>query len=65
MFQYPDGSRDAETLLLDPLTKDIYVISKREFEDIRVYRAPYPTLWRIRKTSEYTRRCCPMPCTIW
>jgi len=42
IFQYPDGLRDAETLMLDPLTKDIYVVSKREFEDIRVYRAPYP-----------------------
>ena len=41
-LQYPDGKRDSETILLDPLTKDIYVISKREFEDIRVYRAPYP-----------------------
>jgi len=41
-FQYPDGNRDAETLMLDPLTRDIYVVSKREFEDIRVYRAPYP-----------------------
>ncbi|MCH7774875.1 MAG: lamin tail domain-containing protein, partial [Bacteroidetes bacterium] len=42
IFQYPDGNRDAETLLLDPLTKDLYVVSTREFEDIRVYRAPYP-----------------------
>ncbi|MCK5838632.1 MAG: lamin tail domain-containing protein [Bacteroidales bacterium] len=41
-FQYPDGKRDAETILLDPLTKDLYVVSKREFEDIRVYRAPFP-----------------------
>ncbi len=40
--QYPDALRDAETLLLDPLTKDIYIISKRELEDIRVYRVPYP-----------------------
>jgi hypothetical protein len=28
-FQYPDGRRDAETLMVDPLTKDIYVVSKR------------------------------------
>jgi hypothetical protein len=42
IYQYPDGNRDSETLMLDPLTKDIYVVSKREFEDIRVYRAPYP-----------------------
>jgi hypothetical protein len=41
-FQYPDRLQDAETMMLDPLTKDIYVVSKREFEDIRVYRAPYP-----------------------
>ncbi|MFC2083548.1 lamin tail domain-containing protein [Bacteroidota bacterium] len=44
ILQYPDGVRDAETLLLDPITKDLYIISKREFEDIRVYRAPYPQL---------------------
>ncbi|MBC8322255.1 MAG: hypothetical protein H8E70_01665 [Candidatus Marinimicrobia bacterium] len=41
-YQYPDGNRDSETLMVDPLTKDIYVVSKREWEDIRVYRAPYP-----------------------
>lgn len=40
-FQYPDGNRDAETLLLDPRTKDLYVISKRE-ANARVYRAAYP-----------------------
>jgi len=42
IYQYPDGNRDSETLMVDPLTKDIYIVSKREFEDIRVYRAPYP-----------------------
>jgi len=41
-YQYPDGNRDSETLMVDPNTKDIYVVSKREWEDIRVYRAPYP-----------------------
>lgn len=40
-FRYPDGKRDAETLLVDPATKDLYVISKRE-PQVRVYRAPYP-----------------------
>lgn len=40
-FRYPDGRRDAETLLVDPLTKDLYVISKRE-AGLRVYRAAYP-----------------------
>lgn len=40
-FRYPDGKRDAETLLSDPTTKDLYVISKRETK-VRVYRASYP-----------------------
>ena len=40
-FEYPDGPRDAETLLLDPLTKDLYIVSKRE-DKVRVYRAPFP-----------------------
>ena len=40
-FQYPDGPRDCETLMVDPLTKDIYVVSKRETQ-VKVYRLPYP-----------------------
>ena len=40
-FQYPDGNRDAETLMVDPLTKDLYIVSKRE-NQVRVYLAPYP-----------------------
>jgi len=40
-FRYPDGRRDAETLMVDPLTKDIYIVSKWE-PKVRVYRAPYP-----------------------
>lgn len=38
---YPDKARDAETLLVDPQTGDLYVISKRELFS-RVYWAPYP-----------------------
>jgi len=40
-FVFPDGKRDAETLMVDPLNLDIYVVSKRE-EKVGVYRAPYP-----------------------
>ncbi|CAH0997859.1 hypothetical protein EMA8858_03993 [Emticicia aquatica] len=40
-FQYPDGSRDAECILLDPTTKDIYIVTKREF-NVRIYQLPYP-----------------------
>jgi T5SS/PEP-CTERM-associated repeat protein len=41
-FAYPDGARDAESLLVDPLTRDIYIITKREATNKRVYRAAYP-----------------------
>ncbi|KAA3618702.1 MAG: hypothetical protein DWQ05_06990 [Calditrichaeota bacterium] len=40
-FTFPDGPRDAETILLDPLTRDLFVISKRE-RDARVYKIAYP-----------------------
>ena len=40
-FQYPDGNRDAETLLCDPLTQDLYIVSKRE-DSVRVYLFSYP-----------------------
>ncbi|MBN2170133.1 MAG: hypothetical protein JW819_02290 [Candidatus Krumholzibacteriota bacterium] len=40
-FRYPDGRRDAEALMADPLTGDLYIISKREAQ-ARIYRAPCP-----------------------
>ena len=40
-FQYPDGPRDAETLMIDPLTKDLIIISKRE-DSVHAYILPYP-----------------------
>ena len=40
-FVYPDGARDAETLLFDPWTGDLYILSKRDAKN-RIYRAPYP-----------------------
>jgi len=41
VLMYPDGPRDAETLLVDPLTRDIYIISKREMLS-KVYLAAWP-----------------------
>jgi len=38
---YPDGPRDAETLLIDPITRDWYIITKRE-ASVRVYRYAHP-----------------------
>ena len=40
-FQYEDGNRDAETLMIDPMTKDIIIISKRE-DSVHIYQLPYP-----------------------
>ena len=40
-FAYPDGPHDAEALLVDPGTKDIYIITKRD-KPSRIYRIAYP-----------------------
>ncbi|MEM9391695.1 MAG: hypothetical protein AAGA02_14550 [Bacteroidota bacterium] len=40
-FRYPDGNRDAECLMIDPITKDLYIISKRE-RQVHVYLMAYP-----------------------
>lgn len=52
-FRFPDGPRDAETLLVDPLSGDWFIVSKRE-EQSRLYRyaasqrtATLPTLERV------------------
>ncbi len=49
---YPDGPRDAETLLVDPQTRDLYIIAKRELFS-KVYRAAYPQA--TTKTTVLTR----------
>ena len=40
-LKYPDGARDAETLLIDPFTRDLLILSKRD-RFARLYRLPYP-----------------------
>ncbi|MBL3657826.1 hypothetical protein [Fulvivirga sediminis] len=40
-FTYPDGTNDSECLLVDPLTKDFYIFTKKE-PNVAVYRYPYP-----------------------
>lgn len=41
LYRYADGSRDAESMMVDPLTGDIYIASKRE-ENIHLYKILYP-----------------------
>ena len=38
-LKYPDGPRDAETLMIDPVDKVLYIVSKRE-DSVGVYTAP-------------------------
>lgn len=40
-FKLPDRSRNAETLLVDQQTKDLYILTKDE-ASVYVYRLPYP-----------------------
>ncbi|MGZ8538241.1 MAG: hypothetical protein ACXWV9_08270, partial [Flavisolibacter sp.] len=40
-FTYPDGSHDSEAFLIDPSSKDIYIITKRD-NPSKIYRLAYP-----------------------
>jgi hypothetical protein len=40
-FEYPDGPRDAEELMINPINKDLIIVSKRE-ANCHVYSLPYP-----------------------
>lgn len=51
---YPDGPRNAETLMVDPRTKDIYIITKEE--PGRVYRAAFPQSTTGKTTLEYVAK---------
>lgn len=39
LFKYEDSARDAETLMVDPSTSKMYIISKRE-KNVVIYEAP-------------------------
>lgn len=53
-LKYPDGARDAETLMVDPVEKLIYVVSKRESQ-VTVYTAPLT--YHDNDTLTLTSRC--------
>jgi hypothetical protein len=40
-FQFPDGKRDSETLMVDPTSKDIFIVSKRE-KKVGLYVLRFP-----------------------
>lgn len=41
LIELPDGPRDSEAIMVDPLTKNFYIISKRE-SAVRLYEIKYP-----------------------
>lgn len=51
-FRYADGPRDAETLLLDPLTRDLWIVSKGEANG-RLYHLPYPQSTTAMNTAAF------------
>ncbi len=51
-LDYPDGARDAESLLVDPLNGEITLVTKREAFS-RVYRAAYPQSTSQTTTMEF------------
>ncbi len=46
-FVYEDGPRDAEGFMVDPLTNDFYIVSKRELDGNRLYRSVSPSESRL------------------
>ena len=46
-FAYEDGPRDAEGFMVDPLTNDFYIVSKREPDGNRLYRSASPSESRM------------------
>lgn len=56
-YQYEDGARDAEAFFVDPKTKDIIIISKRE-EEVGVYKLEYPQKLKEINTA---RKICRLP----
>jgi hypothetical protein len=42
VFRYPDGAHNAETLLVDPLSGDIFIVEKASDGDSQIFRAAAP-----------------------
>jgi hypothetical protein len=53
-LKYPDGPKDAETLMIDPVKKLIYIVSKRK-DTVNVYTTPLS--YKANDTLLLTKRC--------
>jgi hypothetical protein len=53
-FKYPDGPKDAETLMIDPIERLIYIVSKRQ-DSVTVYTSPLD--YKTNDTLVLNKRC--------
>ena len=53
-LKYPDGPKDAETLMIDPIERLMYVVSKRQ-DTVTVYTTPLS--YKTNDTLTLTKRC--------
>jgi hypothetical protein len=53
-LKYPDGPKDAETLMVDPIEKLLYIVSKRQ-DSVTVYTTPL--IYKPNDTVVLTKRC--------
>lgn len=51
-FRYADGPHDAETLLLDPLTRDLWIVTKAA-DKARLYQLAYPQNTAVVSTATF------------
>ncbi|SHN22295.1 hypothetical protein SAMN04488057_111128 [Cyclobacterium lianum] len=61
VLKYPDGSKDAETMFIDPLTGHLYVLTKRDASNT-LYKAAAPDLVDGNKVT--LERVMDMPITL-
>ncbi len=59
-FVYPDGPRDAETLLVDPWSHHLYIITKREAK-ARVYKAEFPFIVPVGQSKITLQKVAQLP----
>jgi hypothetical protein len=53
-LKYPDGPKDAETLMIDPIDRLLYIVTKRR-DSVTVYTAPLT--YKRNDTVMLTKRC--------
>ena len=61
-LKYPDGARDAETLMVDPIGKCFYIVSKRE-KQVSLYKVPTQYFYFKDKQEAVLEKVLTLPYT--